>query len=108
MAYNADGVRAAYFEHVHPLYPFLDRIEFERKAFGPQRDQIIRESSPFSALYHAVLALGCQYRGGATFDPGKGRAWGLYQTALGLLSDVLTPKESLVNVQVRFPGDTLF
>lgn len=58
------------------------------------------ESPAFSALYHTVLALGCQYTGEGSFDPGKGQAWKLYQAALGLLPDVLLPGEMLVNLQV--------
>jgi hypothetical protein len=87
---------AAYFERVHPEYPFLDWTDFEEKA-GSSHFQGI---PAFSALYHTVLALGCQYRNGGSFDPGNGVASSLYQTALGLFSDILVPKERLLNVQV--------
>jgi hypothetical protein len=82
------------------MYPFLDRTEFEKEAFAPHLADHLLESPPFSALYHTVLALGCQYRAGGDFDPGKGVAWALYETALGLFSDILVPQEALVNVQV--------
>lgn len=90
---------AAYFEYVHPVYPFLDRKQFEDTAFNPQLVQFLPDNFPFSALYHSVLALGCQYQDGGAFDPGEGTAWKLYQIALGLFSDILVPKETLVNVQ---------
>ncbi|KAJ9266328.1 transcriptional regulator family: Fungal Specific TF [Paecilomyces variotii] len=89
----------AYFEQVHPLYPFLDRQSFEAKVCNPQLPQLLSTSAPFSALYHTVLALGCQYQEGGTFDPGQGKAWKLFQISLGLFPDVLVPRESLINVQ---------
>ncbi|KAH9214474.1 fungal-specific transcription factor domain-containing protein [Leptodontidium sp. 2 PMI_412] len=89
----------AYFNHVHPVYPFIDRADFEVQALGTCRDQLLKSSTAFSALYHSILALGCQYQDGGTFDPGKGTAWQLYQVSLGLLTDILVPKESLVNMQ---------
>ncbi|KAL2012373.1 hypothetical protein VTN00DRAFT_5091 [Thermoascus crustaceus] len=96
---SASSYIRAYFEQVHPIHPFLDRKEFEEKAFSPQLPRLLSSSPPFSALYHTVLALGCQYQEGGTFDPGKGKAWELFQIALGLFSDILVPRETLVNVQ---------
>lgn len=90
----------AYFNQVHPIYPFLNRSDFESRAFNPNRDQLLKDSTAFCALYHTVLALGCQYQDGGTFDPGKGTAWKLFQVSLGLLTDVLVPKEALMNMQV--------
>lgn len=89
----------AYFNQVHPIYPFLNRSDFESRAFNPNRDQLLKDSTAFCALYHTVLALGCQYQDGGTFDPGKGTAWKLFQVSLGLLTDVLVPKEALMNMQ---------
>ncbi|KAH9209023.1 fungal-specific transcription factor, partial [Leptodontidium sp. 2 PMI_412] len=89
----------AYFNQVHPVYPFLDRAHFESQALAPGRDQLLKTSTAFSALYHTVLALGCQYQEGGTFDPGKGTAWRLYQISLGLLTDILVPREALANMQ---------
>ncbi|KAL1990980.1 hypothetical protein VTN49DRAFT_5484 [Thermomyces lanuginosus] len=89
----------AYFDQVHPLYPFLERKDFEEKAFSSQLPDYLAASPAFSALYHTVLALGCQYIEGGSFEPGKGKAWKLYQTSLGLFSDVLLPKEDLTNLQ---------
>lgn len=82
----------------------MDRQSFEAKVCNPQLPQLLSTSAPFSALYHTVLALGCQYQEGGTFDPGQGKAWKLFQISLGLFPDVLVPRESLINVQV---GDTI-
>lgn len=89
------------------MYPFLDRKDFEEKAFSSHLPKYLANSPPFSALYHTVLALGCQYTEGGSFDPGKGKAWKLFEVALGLFSDVLIPRESLVNVQVSVLSQTL-
>lgn len=100
-SFEAADIPLEYFTHIHPLYPFLDRKEFEEKAFSTSPVQHQQGSPHFSALYHSVLALGCQYQDGGTFDPGKGRPWELYRISLGLLSEILLPKESLVDLQVQ-------
>ena len=89
----------AYFEHVHPLYPFLNRGTFEANFLDPEA----RNARPaFRALYHSVLALGCQYvPGDGSFTLGKGEAWSYFRVSLTLLQDVLHPPEALVNLQVR-------
>lgn len=92
---------------MHPFYPFLDRKEFEEKALGPAHSQILSSSCAFSALYHAILALGCQYHDGGAFDPGNGRAWKLFQVSLGLVSEILIPREALTSLQVRACDDNL-
>lgn len=92
----------SYFAHVHPLYPFL-----HRKTFEASFDNVgTRDTKPaFRALYHCVLALGCQYvAGDGSFTLGKGEAWSYFEVALSLLQDVLFPPEALVNLQVC-PGN---
>ncbi|KAJ6124366.1 hypothetical protein N7471_011683, partial [Penicillium samsonianum] len=90
---------ASYFEQVHPIYPFLQRHEFERKALDNRCSQFCEECAPFSALYHTVLALGCQRLGGETFQLGCSPSWKLFQVALGLFAEMITTKETLVHVQ---------
>lgn len=92
--------RPGYFEQVHPIYPFLQRHEFERKALDNRCSQFCEECAPFSALYHTVLALGCQRLGGETFQLGCSPSWKLFQVALGLFAEMITTKETLVHVQV--------
>ncbi|KAH8702516.1 hypothetical protein BGW36DRAFT_424789 [Talaromyces proteolyticus] len=89
----------AYFENVHPVYPFIDRHWFEERAHSRDIALLLRDMLPFSALYHAILALGAQYHGDGSFEPGTGISWKLYQIALGLFPEILAAKESLVNVQ---------
>ncbi|CAG8905862.1 unnamed protein product [Penicillium egyptiacum] len=89
----------SYFQQLHPIYPFLDRKEFEDKVFAPNRSETMSSSCAFSALYHTVLALGCQYHEGGTFDPGNGRVWKLFQVSLGLVSEILIPREALMSLQ---------
>lgn len=93
----------AYFTYVHPLYPFLNRKKFEEKAFSAEQAEHQMSNSHFSALYHSVLALGCQYHEGGGFGSRNGLAWKLFQISLGLVSEILVPKERLINVQVSEP-----
>ncbi|KAE8322652.1 hypothetical protein BDV39DRAFT_196558 [Aspergillus sergii] len=53
----------------------------------------------WSALYHTVLALGCQYHGGGAFEPGKGKSWKFYQVALGFASDIFVGAECMGGLQ---------
>ncbi|GJD00060.1 fungal specific transcription factor [Colletotrichum higginsianum] len=57
----------AFFEYVHPVYPFLDREDFEVRALGPYLDEALSFDPAFSALYHGVLALGSQFVDGGSF-----------------------------------------
>lgn len=96
------GTYVAYFNQLHPTYPFLDRHVFEDKVFGPNLSEELCANSAFSALYHTVLALGCQYHEGGAFDPGNGKAWKLFQVSLGLVSDILMPRGTLMGLQVCY------
>ncbi|CAH0021153.1 unnamed protein product [Clonostachys rhizophaga] len=89
----------AYFKNLHPLYPFLDREEFEIKIAVPNLTEVLAINPQFSALYHAILALGSQFLQGGTFEPGKGKSWELFQVSLGHMGDVLLPRESIEHVQ---------
>ena len=80
------------------MYPFLDQT-FKEKALHSHLTQFLQDSVPFSALYHTILALGCQYQDGGSFEPGSGTAWKLYEIALRSLSELLVSRESLLHVQ---------
>jgi len=90
----------AYFEQVHPVYPFLDQEAFERKVFGEVLSQSLATDKVWSALYHTVLAIGCQYNDGGSFDPGNGQAWNLFEIALSHFQDIVMTRSSLMAVQV--------
>ncbi|OLN89025.1 putative transcriptional regulatory protein C530.05-like protein 10 [Colletotrichum chlorophyti] len=81
------------------LYPFLDRDEFQEKAFHLELPAMLEKDPQYSALYHAVLAPGCQQYGRGSFDPGKGRAWELFRVSLSHTADVLNFGDSLAGVQ---------
>ena len=88
-----------YFEHVHPISPFLDRSWFEEIVSKPDFATMISENKAWSALYHAVLALGSQYAGGGSFEPGKGLSWRLFSVSLSLFPDLLILPDSLLTLE---------
>ncbi|PSS23173.1 hypothetical protein M430DRAFT_135842 [Amorphotheca resinae ATCC 22711] len=88
----------AYFEHVHPIYPFLDQEAFQTRASSLQHSQVPTDKA-WPALYHAVLALGCQYHDGGSFEPWRGEAWRYFEVSLSLAPDLLIIKPSLMTVQ---------
>ncbi|KAH8695318.1 fungal-specific transcription factor domain-containing protein [Talaromyces proteolyticus] len=89
----------SYFEQVHPIYPFLERQSFEKRAFEPMSQSSVTVDEVWSALYHTVLAIGCQYNDGGSFDPGCGQAWKLFEVALSYFPDIVMMKGSLMAVQ---------
>jgi hypothetical protein len=91
----------AYFEHIHPLYPFLNREDFERKALAPGIKELVEADCVFSGLYHAVLALGCQYIGDQSFDPASSPSRHLFDLAKKCLPEILLTKATLIHLQVK-------
>ncbi|GMG13498.1 unnamed protein product [Aspergillus oryzae] len=90
----------AYFSQLHPVYPFLDRSKFEQRISNVSLAADLAGDIHWSALYHTVLALGCQYHGGGAFEPGKGKSWKFYQVALGFASDIFVGAECMGGLQV--------
>ncbi|KOC09982.1 cell surface receptor/MFS transporter (FLVCR) [Aspergillus flavus AF70] len=91
-----------FFENIHPLHPFLDRHEFESRAFAPTLQADLANGVSWTALYYTVLALGCEFDGGGSFAPGDGEAWGLFKVALDLYPRVLLLNTDLLEVQAVF------
>ncbi|TVY48402.1 putative transcriptional regulatory protein [Lachnellula occidentalis] len=91
----------AYFEHIHPMYPFLNQKRFEEKVSGLQTGSLQKDIA-WSALYHGVLALGSQFHNKGDFTPEKGLSWQLFKSALGLMPNSVGPDATLVNVQAIF------
>lgn len=89
-----------YFENIHPLYPFLDRDEFETRAYASTLETGHSNDLAWIALYHTVLALACEFDGGGSFTPGEGEAWSLFKVALGLYPRILLLNTDLLEVQV--------
>ncbi|KAJ9156664.1 Fungal specific transcription factor [Pleurostoma richardsiae] len=88
-----------YFAKVHPVFPFLDREDFEQKAFDVNLSTLLDSCSQYSALYHAVLALGCQHHGGGSFELGRGRAWELFLVSMSYVADIQCLGDSLTMLQ---------
>ncbi|EHK22926.1 uncharacterized protein TRIVIDRAFT_4969, partial [Trichoderma virens Gv29-8] len=81
------------------VFPFLDRAEFEAKVNDPHLIDILKTDSTFCALFHAVMALGCQYHGCGSFQPGVGKAWRLFQTSLNCVARIIISRDSLSKLQ---------
>ncbi|KAF6518502.1 hypothetical protein HZS61_002580 [Fusarium oxysporum f. sp. conglutinans] len=88
-----------YYEQVHPLFPHLDRESFHSTVSSGKLSEILISDTAFSALYYSVLALGCLFDGGGSFEPGKGKAWDLFSVALALLPGLRKSPNSLVALQ---------
>ncbi|KAF6807600.1 fungal specific transcription factor [Colletotrichum musicola] len=95
-----DFILNPYFTGLHPVYPFLDRDEFEAEASSADLDDALSQNSAFSALYHGILALGSHLLQGGSFQGGEGRSWELFQVAQSLMVDIILPRESIESVQV--------
>ncbi|KAJ5197705.1 hypothetical protein N7449_008184 [Penicillium cf. viridicatum] len=89
----------SYFEIIHPVFPFLDRSDFEGMINDVQLPQILNTDSAFCALFYAVMALGCQYHGHGSFQPGVGEAWKFFQISFSYVPRVITSQESLPTLQ---------
>jgi hypothetical protein len=90
----------AYFEQVHPLYPFLDQATFEGRASCTPPEASDSTHETWLALYHTVLSLGCMYHDGGSFEPAKGLAWHYFRLSFRRFQDVLMCKASLLKAQV--------
>ena len=91
----------AFFAHVYPIYPFLDRDGFESDAADPELRKRLIDDVPWCILYHTVLALGLSYEGHGSYRPFEGDAWSLFSVALKAYSCVLLLPKSLLVAQVR-------
>src|ERR1700712_1963024 len=91
---------AAYFQQVHPIYPFLDQQAFEHRASLEGSGVHDSSDKAWSALFHAVISLGCMFHDGGSLQPAHGLAWHYFRVALQHLQDVLLSKASLLKVQV--------
>ncbi|KAK1675587.1 hypothetical protein BDP55DRAFT_664569 [Colletotrichum godetiae] len=81
------------------MFPFLDRTTFETTVSSPNFPNLLERSKPWCCLYYCVLALGCQYADGGTFEPGKGESWRLFSVSLSGFSELLLLPDSLTTLQ---------
>ncbi|CZR44008.1 uncharacterized protein FPRO_13816 [Fusarium proliferatum ET1] len=89
----------SYFDQVHPLYPFLDRSTFERRARSSQFGDIRNMDPAWCALYYAVLGLGSLYHDCGSFDAFSGHAWDIFRVSLALFPRLVFGQTNLVTVQ---------
>lgn len=90
----------AFFDRLFPIYPFLDRVQFENVAFGPQLEETLSQNIAWGVLYYAVLALGLLHEHGGSFTPFEGKAWQLFTIALKQFTTMLLSPNSLTVAQV--------
>ncbi|KAF4831481.1 putative transcriptional regulatory protein [Colletotrichum tropicale] len=88
-----------YFERVHPSFPFLDRAAFEATAAAQGQPNTVPRSKSWTSLYYTVLALGSQYDGGGSFNPGRGESWELFSAALANFTNLMLLPDSLTTLQ---------
>lgn len=102
---RAEHIRC-YFDHLHPLFPFLMKEEFDQQLLDHESDEALEQDSPFFALYHAILAIASQLRGHGSFEPGEGLAWQFFQASLSRLGELTGSKPGLLSIQVSTPDLT--
>jgi hypothetical protein len=90
----------AYFEQVHPVYPFLDEAAFKEKVTSTRLEASDSTHKTWLALYHTILSIGCMYHDGGSFEPAKGLAWHYFRLAFRHFQDVLMCKATLLKAQV--------
>lgn len=95
----------AYFAHVHPLFPFLLRSEFDQQVLNHDMEETPGLDTSFFALHNTVLAIGSQLNGYGSFEPGEGMSWQLFQSSLSCLGEITCSKPSLLSIQVRVKSD---
>jgi hypothetical protein len=89
----------AYFKHIDPIHPFLDRQQFESVALSSCLGEKLANDKSWSALFYAVLALGSQYHDGGSYQPTKSESWRFFATALAIFPDLLITRTTLNTVQ---------
>ncbi len=93
-----------YFDHVHPLFPFLMKGEFDHQVLDHESRETLEQDTNFFALYNAVLAIGSQLSGHGSFEPGEGISWQLFQASLSRLGELTGSKPCLLSIQVNPPN----
>ncbi|GKZ26322.1 hypothetical protein AbraIFM66951_002246 [Aspergillus brasiliensis] len=93
---------AAYFDMVHPIYPFLCPDTFRARAASQDLVQSLETDKSWAALFYAIVAIGCQNNEGGSFDAGVGEAWSYFEQSLSCFQDLFFGRGSLTAVQAIF------
>ncbi|KAF7587764.1 hypothetical protein BBP40_006724 [Aspergillus hancockii] len=88
-----------FFQTVHPLFPFLCPQMFKQKASAPDLSQGLAMDKTWAGLYYAVVAIGCQYGDGGSFEAGQGEAWSYFEKSVSFYQDIVLSKACLISVQ---------
>ncbi|RAO65909.1 uncharacterized protein BHQ10_001921 [Talaromyces amestolkiae] len=89
----------SFFQYVHPMYPFLDRDEFEKATSRTDLEDFLSRNVMWQALYYAILGLGSMYHNGGSFLPGEGLSWKFFQAALNLMPELLLIRRTIETAQ---------
>ncbi|PWY81574.1 hypothetical protein BO94DRAFT_625734 [Aspergillus sclerotioniger CBS 115572] len=90
---------AAYFDTVHPIYPFLCPDTFRERTLGHNLTQSLIADKSWAALFYAIVAIGCQNNDGGSFEAGVGEAWSYFERSLSYFQELLFGRGSLTAVQ---------
>lgn len=90
----------SFFQYVHPMYPFLDRDEFEKVTSRADLGDFLSRNVTWQALYYAILGLGSMYHNSGSFLPGEGLSWKFFQASLNLMPELLLIRRTIVTAQV--------
>ncbi|RAH80018.1 hypothetical protein BO86DRAFT_317138, partial [Aspergillus japonicus CBS 114.51] len=93
---------SAYFEAVHPVYPFLSPDTFRQKATAEDLPHLLAADRAWAALFYAIVAIGCQNNEGGSFEVGVGEAWQYFERSLSYFPDLVFGRGSLTAVQAIF------
>ncbi|PYH35343.1 fungal specific transcription factor domain-containing protein [Aspergillus neoniger CBS 115656] len=93
---------AAYFDSIHPIYPFLCPDTFRARVASQDLVQSLGTDKVWAALFYAIVAIGCQNNEGGSFDTGVGEAWSYFERSLSCFQDLLFGRGSLTAVQAIF------
>ncbi|GFN20901.1 transcription factor [Aspergillus tubingensis] len=94
-----DGHISAYFDSIHPIYPFLCPDTFRARVASQDLVQSLGTDKVWAALFYAIVAIGCQNNEGGSFDTGVGEAWSYFERSLSCFQDLLFGRGSLTAVQ---------
>ncbi|KIW44411.1 uncharacterized protein PV06_02883 [Exophiala oligosperma] len=95
---KAEHIRC-YFDHIHPLFPFLMKAEFEQQVLDHHSEEALSKNTPLFALYNAMLTIGSQLNGHGSFEPGEGASWQFFQLSLSRLGELIASRPGVLSVQ---------
>ncbi|KAJ0419755.1 hypothetical protein BJY00DRAFT_285476 [Aspergillus carlsbadensis] len=88
-----------YMQQIHSFHPFLDSINFEKRALSPNVGQDLATDKPWACLYYAVVAVGCQHNDGGGYEARAGSSWAFFERALAQWRDSCLLRGSLTSLQ---------